>query len=82
MTTKAAVLMSICHCPCAEPRWCPSDLGAALGDFREDYRVLCVPGHPEQPDSRSQGFHPGTASLHACVLWAQPLLLGAVVQPL
>lgn len=38
------------HCPSAELRWCPPNLGATLSDVREDHRVLCVPGHPEQPD--------------------------------
>lgn len=59
MTIIAAVLMShafghlvvFVHCASVEPRWCPPDLGATLGDVREDYRVLRVPGHPEQPDS-------------------------------
>lgn len=70
------------HCPSAELRRCPPHLGATLSDVREDHRVLRVPGHPEQPDGRSQGFHPGAAGVHARVLWTQPLLLGAVVQPL
>lgn len=59
----------------------PPDLGAALCYVGEDHRVLCLPGHPEQPDGRSQGLHAGAAGLYARLLRAQPLVLGAVVQP-
>lgn len=82
--TRAAVLgfWHFFTVPPTEPRWCPPDLGAAFRDVREDNWILGVPGHPEQPDGWSQGLHTSPVSLHACVLRAQPLLPGAVVQPL
>ncbi|KAL0181156.1 hypothetical protein M9458_023562, partial [Cirrhinus mrigala] len=47
---------------------CPPYMGASVRDIGKDHGVLCVFGHPEQPDYRGKTLSPGPACLHACLL--------------